>query len=320
MESIKRNIYVLRNAIKEKIEVTKGTDMIPIELNVVDYNIPDYAIAVAYALGQTSGVPKKILCDVGNNAIKFTPSESFFEVGRNELMVRVLKDEKKLFTFCDTVICKDSTIKINDASEPQDPSLVEQLLNKMSDETKDRLVLQTEVEDIRKGYDETIYGSAGEAVRNQIDGARTDMSKIKAEMSEMKKNMSNLAEKSVVEKELEKKIDSSILGVSLPAIFTGQYLNTAPIYQKIIEIGELPNNTDKTVSTGIDNANYIWIDQSNSFAFNEGASYPIPYKDPRVSTIGISARIINKGKNIIVSTGNDWNGYSGIVTVKYTMR
>lgn len=184
MESIKRNIYVLRNAIKEKIEVTKGTDMIPIELKVVDYNIPDYAIAVAYALGQTSDVPKKILCDVGNNAIKFTPSESFFEVGRNELMVRVLKDEKKLFTFSDTVICKASAIKINDASEPQDPSLVEQLLNKMSDETKDRLVLQSEVEDIRKGYDETVYASAGEAVRGQVANVKDDMSEMKTDLSE----------------------------------------------------------------------------------------------------------------------------------------
>ena len=189
MESIKRNIYVLRNAIKEKIEVTKGTDMIPIELNVVDYNIPDYAIAVAYALGQTSDVPKKILCDVENNAIKFTPSESFFEVGRNKLMVRVLKDEKKLFTFCETVICKDSTIKINDASETQDPSLVEQLLNKMSDETKDRLVLQNEVEDIRKGYDETVYASAGEAVRRQISEARSQTT------SEIKEYDSKLQEK-----------------------------------------------------------------------------------------------------------------------------
>ena len=59
MNTIKRDVYVLRNAIKIPIEVTKGTDMIPIELNVVDYNIPDYAIAVAYALGQTSDVPKK---------------------------------------------------------------------------------------------------------------------------------------------------------------------------------------------------------------------------------------------------------------------
>ena len=320
MESIKRNIYVLRNAIKEKIEVTKGTDMIPIELNVVDYNIPDYAIAVAYALGQTSDVPKKILCDVGNNAIKFTPSESFFEVGRNKLMVRVLKDEKKLFTFCDTVICKDSTIKINDASEPQDPSLVEQLLNKMSDETKDRLVLQTEVEDIRKGYDETIYGSAGEAVRNQIDGARTDMSKIKIEMSEMKKNMSNLAEKSVVEKELEKKIDSSILGVSLPAIFTGQYLNSAPIYQKMINIGTLPNNTTKSINTGITDANYIWIDAENSFAFSGGASYPIPYVDPKAVANSIGVRITEYGANITVSTGTDWSSYAGLATVKYTKK
>lgn len=196
MESIKRNIYVLRNAIKEKIEITKGTDMIPIELNVVDYNIPDYAIAVAYALGQTSDVPKKILCDVGNNAIKFTPSESFFEVGRNELMVRVLKDEKKLFTFSETVICKDSTIKINDASEAQDPSLVEQLLNKMSNEAKDRLVLQSEVEDIRKGYDETVYKSAGEAVRGQIANVKDDMSKMRTNLSEeistVKDNVFNL--------------------------------------------------------------------------------------------------------------------------------
>ena len=119
---------------------------------------------------------------------------------------------------------------------------------------------------------------------------------------------------------LEKKVDATTLGFEIPESFTGQYLNSAPIYQKIIEIGGLPNNTDKTISTGIDNADYIWIDQSNSFAFNAGASYPIPYKDPRVSTIGISARIINKGQNIIVSTGNDWNRYSGIVTVKYTMR
>lgn len=177
MNTIKRDVYVLRNAIKIPIEVTKGTDMIPIELNVVDYNIPDYAIAVAYALGQTSDVPKKILCDVGNNAIKFTPSESFFEVGRNELMVRVLKDEKKLFTFCDTVICKDSTIKINDASEAQDPSLVEQLLNKMSNEIKDRLVLRSEVEDIREGYNETVYASAGEAVRRQFTNVDSALAK-----------------------------------------------------------------------------------------------------------------------------------------------
>ena len=150
----------------------------------------------------------------------------------------------------------------------------------------------------------------------KIESLKIEKQTLQKELSELPKTSNN----STKYLELEKKIDSSILGVSLPAIFTGQYLNSAPIYQKIIEIDGLPNNTDKTISTGIDNADYIWIDQSNSFAFNAGASYPIPYKDPRVSTIGISARIINKGQNIIVSTGNDWNGYSGIVTVKYTMR
>lgn len=117
---------------------------------------------------------------------------------------------------------------------------------------------------------------------------------------------------------LEKKVDATTLGFEIPESFTGQYLNSAPIYQKMINIGTLPNNTTKSINTGITDANYIWIDAENSFAFSGGASYPIPYVDPKAVANSIGVRITGYGANIIVSTGTNWSSYAGIVTLKYT--
>ena len=119
---------------------------------------------------------------------------------------------------------------------------------------------------------------------------------------------------------LSKKVDTTTVGVEIPESFTGQYLNSAPIYQKMINIGTLPNNTTKSISTGITDANYIWIDAENSFAFSGGASYPIPYVDPKAVANSIGVRITGNGANIIVSTGTNWSSYAGLVTVKYTKK
>lgn len=119
---------------------------------------------------------------------------------------------------------------------------------------------------------------------------------------------------------LSKKVDTTTVGVEIPESFTGQYLNSAPIYQKMINIGTLPNNTTKSINTGITDANYIWIDAENSFVFSGGASYPIPYVDPKAVANSIGVRITGYGANIIVSTGTNWSSYAGLVTVKYTKK
>ena len=90
---------------------------------------------------------------------------------------------------------------------------------------------------------------------------------------------------------LEKKVDATTLGFGISETFTGQYLNSKPIYQKMISAGALPNNTMKSISTGITGADYVWVDMENSFAFNSGASYPIPYVDPRAVANSIGVRI-----------------------------
>lgn len=119
---------------------------------------------------------------------------------------------------------------------------------------------------------------------------------------------------------LEKKVDATTLGFGISETFTGQYLNSKPIYQKMISAGALPNNTMKSISTGITGADYVWVDMENSFAFNSGASYPIPYVDPRAVANSIGVRITSNGATVIVSTGANWSTYSGSITLRYTKK
>lgn len=119
---------------------------------------------------------------------------------------------------------------------------------------------------------------------------------------------------------LEKKVDATTLGFGISETFTGQYLNSKPIYQKMISAGALPNNTMKSISTGITGADYVWVDMENSFAFNSGASYPIPYVDPRAVANSIGVRITSDGATVIVSTGANWSTYSGSITLRYTKK
>ena len=137
MNTIKRDVYVLRNTIKIPIEVTKGTDMLGLEFAVRDYEVPATAAAVAYVYHKSMDKPKGTLCDVDNSVISFTPSGDFFAVGMNELQIRVINDGKSLISFKETIKCSD-TMGFPDDEEEKQKTLVEQLLTKVGKEEGDR--------------------------------------------------------------------------------------------------------------------------------------------------------------------------------------
>lgn len=113
------------------------------------------------------------------------------------------------------------------------------------------------------------------------------------------------------------------LGVDKEAQWTGEYLQGKKIYIKMVECGALPNKASKGISgyipDGVD-LDYIWIDVSNSFGFNNGAKIPLPYADMYAVSTSIRVRLTNYGKTITINTGADWSGYASIVTVKYTVK
>lgn len=139
-------------------------------------------------------------------------------------------------------------------------------------------------------------------------------------VTEVKSLLSVVGSLAELNGKLEKKVDATTLGFGVSETFTGQYLNSKPIYQKMISVGALPNNTTKSISTGITGADYIWVDMENSFAFNQGASYPIPYVDPKTVANSIGVRITNNGATVTVSTGTNWSTYSGGITLRYTKK
>ena len=116
------------------------------------------------------------------------------------------------------------------------------------------------------------------------------------------------------------KIDTYNISIDTGEFLTGETFVGRPVYEKLVDIGALPNATQKTVSTGISNAYYFWIDPTYSMAFNAGASYPLPYNDPSDLSNGITARLTGHGASVIVQTKANWTTYSAFVAIKYTKK
>lgn len=185
MNTIKRDVYVLRNTIKIPIEVTKGTDMVGIEFTVRDFNIPVTAAAVAYSYNKKMKKPNSQLCDVSDNVISFAPGREFFEVGMNELQIRVINEDKALISFKEKVKCSDA-MGFPDDEEEKQQTLIEQLVSNSGKETGER-----------KKADETERNERTAAIekekseRTQADA--TEKSERKAEIDVERKRIDNLA-------------------------------------------------------------------------------------------------------------------------------
>ena len=167
MNAIIRDIPVTRKGIMEKIEVTKGTDMIPLVFNITDFQIPKTASATAYITG-TSGKTKKKLCDVVGNRITLEPTSDLFSVGNNDIQIRIVDDTKTLVTFNTNCYCENS-VEFGDAAEEKEQTLIEQLL---ASQGKIQTGLNNEVEERKKqakNLEDNKLDKTGDASNTTID-------------------------------------------------------------------------------------------------------------------------------------------------------
>lgn len=133
MNGIKKEIYVLREGLKSKINYVEGTTMVPIELHIADFVLPTDSAGVVYALAVGMTKPKKIVAEVKNNSVIFIPEGDFFKKGINVIQVRIISKTQTLITFEETVECKGK-MNFDDAGEIEgQKTLVEQLLAKISE-------------------------------------------------------------------------------------------------------------------------------------------------------------------------------------------
>lgn len=151
----------------EKIEVTKGTNMIPLVFNITDFQIPKTASATAYITG-ASGKTKKKLCDVVGNRITLEPTSDLFSVGNNHMQIRIVDDTKTLVTFNTNCYCENS-VEFGDAAEEKEQTLIEQLL---ASQGKIQTGLNNEVEERKrqaKNLEDNKLDKTGDASDTTID-------------------------------------------------------------------------------------------------------------------------------------------------------
>lgn len=125
-------VSALSGSVDKCLRIVEGTDMIPIQIRIKDFNMPEGASALVYA--KARGMAARVqTATINGNAVEFTPNKRFFVQGENVMQGRITKDGKDLITFAVFVICKKSIVTDDAEETSSDPTLLQQLLDEIED-------------------------------------------------------------------------------------------------------------------------------------------------------------------------------------------
>lgn len=100
----------------------------------------------------------------------------------------------------------------------------------------------------------------------------------------------------------------------------GTWIDGKPVYQKTVNMGTLPSNSEKQIAHGISNLNLVINTKVACINTNNGVNYVIPYPSPKNSSTDWTCMInqINS-TNISIKTVADWGSTNNVwVTLQYT--
>lgn len=100
----------------------------------------------------------------------------------------------------------------------------------------------------------------------------------------------------------------------------GKWIDGKPIYAKVINCGAGPNNTAKSVSTGLTYANVTFV-SLNGMVVGSSYSFPINNirpKDALASAVGCYVTNTSGTAYLTLEAGADRSGYTVYVTITYT--
>ena len=99
MNYIERDVYVLENRIKEKIDYVRGTNALPIYFHFRDYEIPEGATAKAFVLKPSKKATYNVCPIIENTVRVIVKDQTFAELGKSVLQIVLTMDEETLVTF-----------------------------------------------------------------------------------------------------------------------------------------------------------------------------------------------------------------------------
>ena len=96
----------------------------------------------------------------------------------------------------------------------------------------------------------------------------------------------------------------------------GRWRSNQPIYKKTIDLGYLPNNTEKKVAHNINNLDQVISLKGMAKRGTDNCDFPLPYLYIANSSLSIQVYVDNG--YISISTGSDRRDLYGYVTIEYT--
>lgn len=103
MNIINRDVYVLRDVLKDKIDYMRGTNAVPIYFTFRDYEIPEGAQAKVFVV-KPSGKATYNICSIFGQTVRVDVKDQMFsEPGLCLMQLQITKDEKTLVTYTQPV-------------------------------------------------------------------------------------------------------------------------------------------------------------------------------------------------------------------------
>lgn len=163
MNQIVREIYLLRDRIKDKIEVTQGSDGYQIELHVMDFEIESGTTAKA-SVKKPSG--KEILDDAvvdveSNSLIIDLDKQMTAESGQATLQVELSKDGRDVFSYAHPMIVSASNLPIESTTGSP---LLDKYIEKMKNATENATNISNAIEEKAENGEFTATIEVGETI------------------------------------------------------------------------------------------------------------------------------------------------------------
>ena len=168
MNQIVREIYLLRDRIKDKIEVTQGSDGYQIELHVIDFEIENGTTAKV-SVKKPSGKEflDEAIVDVENNSLIIDLDKQMTaESGQAALQLELSKDGRDVFTYAHPMIVSVSNLPIESTTGSP---LLDKYIDKMKNATENATNISNTIETKAENGEFTATIEVGETITGSAE-------------------------------------------------------------------------------------------------------------------------------------------------------
>lgn len=97
----------------------------------------------------------------------------------------------------------------------------------------------------------------------------------------------------------------------------GTWIDGSPVYEKVVDLGALPNNTTKNIAHNISNLGLL-ISATFAATDGNGQYFIMPHVVANRDYIGYQVSVYVTSENVVIEVGSNRSGYSGYAILRYT--